>query len=215
MLDSRVCLLEEPLLLFAEGQEAVDPRDGLTLFGPLSKDMDSHPQSPPYIVLGTPQGVALFAGWSAAMNQAAAVAVPAKHRLWPPYPGFEAAFGSAWAEKPTWTFHIDREPLIQASRKRDQHERAYAVVGKFMEGFEKSRKLDSPVAVAMCIVPDDVYKNCRTQSRVAIPSDEGISKAQKKSRQRGQGELFCEVDFDQYSLSPDFRRQLRGCQGIS
>jgi hypothetical protein len=32
--------------------------------------------------------------------------------------------------------------------------------------------LDAKPAVAVCIVPDEVYQNCRSKSYVAEPSDE-------------------------------------------
>jgi hypothetical protein len=56
----RIVVLDEPTLQFAEGQDAIDPHDGLALFGPFSRDTPSHPQSPAYIVLGTPEGIDLF-----------------------------------------------------------------------------------------------------------------------------------------------------------
>ena len=210
-----VFILDEPLLQFAEGQFAVDPHDGLALYGPYSKGMPSHPVSPPYMVIGTPEGIAAMRAWSEAMNHAHAAAETKTasqmklHRLWPPYPGFEVAFGSRWSSTPVTTMELDREALLEASRKKDSHERCYAVIEQILPAFERARKNDAKIAVAICVVPDDVWAYCRTESRVANPSDSGISSATKKSRMRGQGELFEEFNTEQYHLSPDFRRQLK------
>lgn len=207
--------LDEPLLQFAEGQFAVDPHDGLALYGPYSQGMPSHPVSPPYMVIGTPEGISAMRAWSEAMNYAHAAAetktasLMKLHRLWPPYPGFEVAFGSRWSTTPITTVELCREELLNASRKKDSHERCFAVIEQIMPAFERARKHDAKIAVAICVVPDDVWANCRTESRVANPTDLGITSATKKSRMRGQGELFEEFNAEQYHFSPDFRRQLK------
>ena len=205
----QVLYLDEPNLQFASGQQAFDPHDGLALFGPFSQGQPSHPLTPAYMVIGAPEGVSAMRAWSEAMNRSFAVPEARKHRLWPPYPGFEVAFGSRWSEQPAAVYELDRTKLLDASRKRDGHERCFAVVEQFMEAFDKARKQDTKIAVAICVVPDEVRTNCRTESRVADATDAGISREQKKSRQRGQKELFEEFDPEQYKLSPDFRRQLK------
>jgi len=201
--------LNEPGLQFACGQEAYDPRDGLALYGPYSQGQPSHPQTPAYMVIGTPEAVGTMRNWSEAMNRSFAVPEPRKHRLWPPYPGFEVAFGSRWSPEPAATYELDREKLLEASCKRDNHERCFAVVDQFMEAFEKARKQDAKISVAICVVPDQVKLNCRTESRVFGATDAGISRGEKKSRKRGQLELFDTFNPEQYNLSPDFRRQLK------
>ncbi len=205
----QVLYLDEPSLQFASGQTAFDPRDGLALFGPFTQGQPSHPQTPAYMVIGAPEGVAAMRAWSEAMNHSFAVAEAKKHRLWPPYPGFEVAFGSRWSGQAAASYELDRENLIAASRKHDNHERCFAVVEQFMEAFDKARKKDTKIAVAVCVVPDEVKTNCRTESRVADATDAGISRDTKKSRKRGQMELFETFDPEQYKLSPDFRRQLK------
>jgi hypothetical protein len=207
--EAKVVVLDEPELLFGENQRALDPHDGLGLFGPFSLGQPPHPRSPAYMVVGAPEGIALFGNWAKAMNRAAAVADLRRHRIWPPYPGFEVAFGSPWADQPALTHTLDRNRLLGASRKRDPHERCYAVVELFLEAFQRVKKVDANVGVAVCVVPDEVWTNCRPKSYVADPSDEGISRAEKDSRKRGQKDLFVAFDSEQYRLSPDFRRQLK------
>jgi hypothetical protein len=99
--------------------------------------------------------------------------------------------------------------VLEASRKRDNHERCFAVVEQFMEAFDKARKYDVNIAVAVCIIPDEVRTNCRTESRVSDAIDAGLTRQEKESRMRGQLELFETFDPEQYKLSPDFRRQLK------
>jgi hypothetical protein len=205
----QIMVLDEPTLQFAGKQDAQDPHDGLSLFGPFSLDDPSHPLSPSYLVIGPQDCIDRFKLWAKAMNQPAMEEDLQKQRLWPPYPGFEAAFGSRWNETPAQTVAIDRAKLIDASRKKDSHERCFAVVEMFMEGFRRLRKLDFFVSIIICVIPDEVWSNCRTESRVAEPTDEGLTKAQKKDRLAGQLDLFEKFNPDQYKFSSDFRRQLK------
>jgi len=202
-------ILEEPPLEFGNRQLAIDPHDGLSLFGPFSTGSSEDPGSPAHIVLGTPEGLALWNDWSDAMNKPAFLEKSKGHRLWPPYPGYQAAFGHPWTSKPVKVFELDRSDLLEASRKKDNHERCFAVVEMFLDCLEKTKKIDAKIGVAVCVVPDEVWKNCRTESRVANPTDSGISKRQKESRKSGQLELFETFDAEQYQLSPDFRRQIK------
>ena len=207
-----VVVLDEPPLEFGYGQRVASPHDGLSLFGPFEQNGPGHPQSPSYIVLGASEGIRLFENWSQAMSLPTAEPVREKkntHLLWPPFPGYEAALASKWSDRPAKAFAIDREALLTASRKKDPHERCFAVVDLYLEALERRKKLDTVVSVAVCVVPEEVHTNCRTQSRVASPSDEGITAHEKDSRRRGQGDLFTEFNRDQYFMSPDFRRQLK------
>jgi hypothetical protein len=212
----KLLMLDEPLLEFAEGQLASDPHDGLALFGPFTKGAPAHPQTPAYIVIGAKEGVEAMRLWSEAMNSSFAAVDPRalegttrKQRLWPPYPGFEVAFGGHWSERAAASFELDRNKLLEASRKRDPHERCFAVVDQFMGVFEKTRKHDDKAKVAICVVPDEVWMNCRPKSRVVKPSDEPLSTEERRSRRRGQGDFFKTFNSEQYQFSPDFRRQLK------
>ena len=212
--------LGEPLLEFGEGQTAEDPHDGLALFGPAER----RSQMPDYVVFGTPRGIELWAKWCFALNAPAACVDVAKHRAWPPFPGYEVAFGAPWP-KPVRSFAIDDAELSEASRKTDGHERSYAVANLYLAQLERLAKLDGRPSLAVCVVPDEVYENCRPKSFVAPGkrSDEGRSKEEiglfksvLKDRVSGQLRMFDDEDvgeLDEYQaarqLSPDFRRQLK------
>ncbi|MGH9884451.1 MAG: hypothetical protein ACREBE_02915, partial [bacterium] len=205
----RATVIDEPLLEFGSGQLAADPHDGLALYGPYSAGSPSHPQSPSYGLIAPTEGVTAFSDWARAMNRGCAFANAKKHRIWPPYPGFEVAFGSRWSEKPTTTFTLDRAKLIDASRKRDPHERCAAVVDQFMDAFEKTKKIDAKLSVAVCVIPEEVWVNCRPESRVLDPIGEHVSPDRRKARRLGQRDFFDVVNLEQYQYSPNFRRQLK------
>lgn len=214
--------LGEPLLEFGLGQTAEDPHDGLALFGPA----EPRAQLPGNIVIGTPQGIELWSEWCAALNAPAACVDPTRHRAWPPFPGFDVAFGARWPS-PVRSFAVDSDKLSEASRKADRHERAYAVASLYVETVDRMAKLDARPALAICVVSDEVYENCHPQSHVPVAerSDKARSKAAEKvlqqavaERKSPQDRLFADEDsfvdeVDQFetahSLSPDFRRQLK------
>ena len=211
--------LEEPSLVFGLGQRAQDPRDGLALFGAV----DARAGLPSHVVLGTPQGLLLWGGWWDAMNQPAACADRARQRPWPPYPGFDVAFGARWPE-PERTYILDSEKLHRAACLADRHERTYAVVNLYLDQMANIGRLDEKPALAVCVVPDEVYQNCRTQKSVSKPSDKRRTPEQRrqlqsilKDRTSGQTRMFAETDLhsvddpalEKYELSPDFRRQLK------
>ena len=95
-----VMIFGEPELEFRYGQRTKDPHDGLALFGPYDADLPSRPGSLNYILLGHPDGLNRFRVWSAAMSRPATEAPRGNDRLWPPYPGFEAAFSAEWRSEP-------------------------------------------------------------------------------------------------------------------
>lgn len=202
-------IFEEPDLEFRYRQRVKDPRDGLALFGPYDTDLPSQPSSLAYIVIGTNEGLDSFRDWSEAMNYPAIDASKGNQRLWPPFPGFEAAFCSKWSVKPIWSYPINRDKLIEASRHRDAHERAFKVVEYYLEGLRRASIRDEKPGVAICIVPDEVWLHCRPESRVATPVGPFVSRKGIRSRKSGQLEMFDSFDPDQYWLSPDFRRQLK------
>ncbi len=218
--------LGEPLLQFGHEQAAEDPHDGLALFGPA----EPRAQLPDNIVIGTPQGIELWREWCIALNAPAACIDPTRHRAWPPFPGFDVAFGAKWPS-PVRSYFVDADRLSNASRKTDRHDRAFAVAGLYMESMDRLSKLDSRPALVVCVVPDEVYENCRPKSSVALSqrSDAARTRQEEKflrkainDRNTGQVRMFDDEDpivsealeeIEEFEaargLSPDFRRQLK------
>src|SRR5689334_21412159 len=120
--------LGEPMLQFGSGQTAEDPHDGLALFGPA----EPRQATPDHIVIGTVDGVALWKEWGTALNAPAACVDPTRHRAWPPFPGFDVAFGAKWPD-PLRGYILDSHALSIASRKADRFDRAFAVANLYME----------------------------------------------------------------------------------
>ena len=204
-----VKIFEEPALEFRFGQQVADPRDGLSLFGPYDADAPGHPASVSHGVVDTQRGIDLFAAWSSAMAYSWTNPPKDRHRLWPPYPGFEAAFASDWRHEPVWKHVLDSNTLSDVAHRHDPYERVHSTVGQYLLAFEELPKLDEHIGVMVCVVPDEIYQTCRVESRVTQPTGEFINRRRRDSRKRGQLEMLSTYRPEQYELSLDFRRQLK------
>lgn len=213
--------LDEPLLSFGDGQVAEDPHDGLALFGPSER----RAALPDYVVVGTATGLQRWHGWVALLNAPAACVDITRQRPWPPFPGFDVAFGASWP-MPLREYELDSQRLHEAATKADRFERTYAVTNLYLAFLERIARLDAKPALVVCVVPDEVYENCRPRSTVQEVSDKRRTTEQRvflrqilKDHKTGQTRMFDDEDGDlcaipnnleQYGMSPDFRRQLKG-----
>lgn len=202
-------VLPEPPLEFRHGQLLADPRDGLSLFGPYSTDLSAHPKNVVFGLIGPGAAGDRIGSWCREFVQPI-LTDPAEHdtRNWPHFPGFEAAFHCAWPDAPAWMEELDRDALVTASKDLDGHQRAARLVDMYMAAIEKAALRDEAFSLFICVVPDEVYKNCRPESD---PDDgHGIKPSKNERHQRAMGgDLFDSYDPDEYRRSPDFRRQLK------
>lgn len=208
-------VFEEPLIEFRYGQFLEDPHDGLSLFGPYDADLPYHPKKITYGVIGTENGISLFERWSKVLNMPQ-ISEPTRPKLWPPFPGFEVAFACEWPEQPSRSYAIDENELLKASNHRDKHSRTYGVVDLFMDAFKVLEKRDEAFNVIVCVVPEEVYRNCRPKSRPDNMWGELPEKIAMKHFKSGGVRLddFLSEDrdhwsTDKYGMSPDFRRQIK------
>ena len=107
----RFYFLDEPTLLFGAGQESDDPRDGLALFGPA----DPCGALPSHVAIGTPRGLDLWDKWVDSLNSPAACVDVGRQRPWPPYPGYDIAFGAIWP-RPVKRYTVELSELETAAR---------------------------------------------------------------------------------------------------
>lgn len=201
-------LLPEPELEFASGQAAISPHDGLALFGPYDGRSPHHPASLSYGLVGTEDGTA------AAERFFEAITGPVRNdadreRLWPQFPGFESAFGSALPSKPTFIARVDQDELHVASRHAERHRRTGAVVDHYMRALRAQSERDERVQTVVCVVPDFVYRNCRPESHVQDAVGERLSTRDRRAVKDGQSLLFDPIDPNIFQMSEDFRRQLK------
>ena len=211
--------IDEPSSVFCHSQLASDPHDGLALFGAYGSNPSSVTTMPPHVVIGTTDGIRLWNNWAQYLNRPASCLDISRQRPWPPFPGYDVAFGAIWPS-PTKEFRLDNDLLDQNSRKLNRNERSFSVANQYLEAFNAIKKFDSQPALAVCVVPDYVYQNCRPKSYVADVSDAPdklMLSIGKQKAKTGQTSLFENPDFvgeaiddsEQFGYSVDFRRQLK------
>jgi hypothetical protein len=203
--------LSEPLLRFAHGQAMEDPRDGLTLFGPLE-------QGKPYGlrpgVIGTPEGISKFSRWVDWIQ--GPIRAVGYERGRPPYPGFESAFRVPWATVPLLTITVDPDELSRRVVIEDAHERVYETVELYAAPLRRARA-DEEVKpdVWFVVVPDIVRQYCRPKA-IVDPSLRRLGRQMFSSTREAKSflaspSLFAEqnVAAEPYSYKEHFRNQLK------
>jgi len=205
---------EEPLLLFRHDQAMEDPRDGLTLFGPL---LPGAPHGIKAGVVGTQTGIDRFRRWCEKIQNVIPPLDLTDEQFClshPPFPGFEAAFRVTWDVKPAVVFPLKPEEL-DCIYIQNIHEHVFKTVDVYANRIIKGVKEEDPkVDVWFVIAPDAVYKYCRPESRVenekARPGSLRVSP--KTGRKlTSEGSLFAELltDAEAYSYEPNFHNQLK------
>lgn len=215
MISGAISILPEPELEFRYKQYMHDPHAGLVLFGPFDADETSHPGGITYGLIGAPGGIdkfKLFAGAIAGPVISQAYGdpdVPSKsHLLWPPFPGFETAFGSTWKDEPAWECHLNREELLAATQQNDPHLRAYTASNLYLDAIRIAADRDEAFGVIICVVPDEVWQNCRPKSMV-VDGEGDRPTVKERALRRRQADLFGTYLPETYEMSVDFRRQIK------
>ena len=203
--------LDEPLLLFKHGQAMEDPRDGLTLFGPLD---EGKPYGIRAGVVGTASCIAKFKSWVDWVQLPVRLQTPVLAR--PPFPGFEAVFRVPWNPRPALTVEIDESELKAKSGLDDRHQRVYQTVDLFSQAIvDALRDEESKPDVWFVVIPDYVRRYCRPEGIVA-PADRHESQRFFKSAKQAKAlyqapSLFAEANeaAEPYFFKENFRNQLK------
>lgn len=154
--------LSEPTLLFGHNQALEDPRDGLTLFGPLD---EGKPYGIRAGVIGTPEGIKYFKKW--VLKLQGLISADKYSIARPPFPGFEAVFRIPWSPQPNLEVLIQNKELYDRLYLDDKHQRVYKTVDLYEKGIvDAINNEEQKVDIWFVIVPDAVYKYCRPKSYV-------------------------------------------------
>jgi len=202
--------ISEPRLLFDHGQTMEDPRDGITLFGPLDQEKVIGIRAG---VIGTAAGIERFTRWVRTIQ--APVVPGANPNARPLFPGFEAAFRVPWNPQPVLTRTIDEAELNNRLHVADKYQRVYQTVDLFAEAIIAAAKTEEMAPdVWVVVVPDDVYRYCRPQSNVEVALQ--VKPATKLSRREARNlqrspSLFGDVNkaAESYSYDAHFHNQLK------
>jgi hypothetical protein len=198
----------EPEILFSGGQRLDHPAIGLTLFGPIESNGISKPGRIDYALIGTPKGTSEFVEFAKRMNRPIEAPKAKSDALWPFFPGFEEAMHSEFPVSPPFAETVDAKALERAAHEPDDHRRVYEVTNLYLDAIKALARKDAKVDVAICVVPEFVFQNCRQLSRIFSSEKKRPDKKEVKMR-RQFVDLFGGYDSKQYDFSLDFRRQIK------
>ncbi len=156
---------EEPPLEFGHNQRALDPREGLMLYGP--HKFVRNPKSVRIGVVGAPEGIELFSQWCIQFKKLTKTESEASGVHQVPFIGFDAVFGAEWPVSPIVSRPIPRTDLLNAIRLSEKHQAVAKTVGLFVdEIYQAVHQDDVNVDIWFVVVPEEVFVLGRPTSRV-------------------------------------------------
>lgn len=159
---NELIFLEEPNILFGHNQKCLDPRDGLSLFGPYKE------------IYGIKCGVvSTKAGLEKFKNYIDLIQKPVYNKesfTRPMFPGFETVFNAKIESNNILFKEISSDEINNYISHDSNHKRTYDIVTLYLDKLVNATKnQDENINLWFVIVPDDIYQYCRPMSK--IPHD--------------------------------------------
>jgi hypothetical protein len=211
----RIHYVNEPLLGFAFGQRCEHPKDGLFLYGPVTR----RPHTVVTVgVIGTTAGVGYFENHLRTITRYVNVAPPKKTEKkdrahLSDFPGIEEGFGIVIDPDMLVTRIIDGKALDEATRQLNHHEAVAQAAEVYVDEVERhTRNEERNIDVWIMVVPEFVFDRCRQEAeRKGVP----LLKGQFGKKQKARADLplltevinqTAEAIFDDV---PDFHRHIK------
>lgn len=201
----------EPPLLFNYEQSMLDPRDGLTLFGPLEK---AKPEGIRWGVIGPRASIERMKRWVERIQSP--ITNPDSSIARPFFPGFEAAFRTKWNSKPVLEIELSDSKLKNDAHISDRHQRVFRTVNIYASRLQNALKTEDVTPDIWCVlVPEYVYQNCRPNSNIAADvrieaeSTLKLSEAKFLSEQPSLLDMEANALAEEYLYDVNFHHQLK------
>lgn len=208
MTEPQLIYLPEPKLTFGYQQKMEDPRDGLTLFGPFSKDQYSGQVN--VGIIGPKTQREYVINYLKSIHKPIISKVPDLAR--PYFPGLEAAFGIFINFASLQQIDVDRKKIDEYLKYTDSHQRVHNLSNLYAEPLNKfANQEQAPVSVWFVAIPDDIYKFSRPKSKIEKAEDNIKTGLSGKERKSNQGFLFDELTElkEAYQFEVNFHNQLK------
>lgn len=205
----KLLLLPEPKLLFGHDQKIEDPRDGLTLFGPIE---NNKPHGIRNGIVSTKEGLRKFREYLGTIQTPV---FNANNITRPYFPGFETVFRVEWSPKDVIHIELTEEELRGTLYHGDTHHRTYNTVTLITNKILRAvRDEDVAADVWFVVLPDDVYQYCRPNSKLSkelVIMPKKINKDTAKKRLKSPSLIFTDdnEEAEPYRYTANFRNQLK------
>lgn len=199
--------IKEPNILFGHNQKMEDPRDGLTLFGPLENNKPYGIRSG---VIATKDGLRKFKDY---LHLIQSPVFNANNVTRPVFPGFEAVFRMPWESNGIMHIELTNEELGKVLFHEDTYNRTYDTVSLIANKIIAAQDEDTSADVWFVIIPDEVYQYCRPNSTLNKDLIQ-IKKTTTKTRAKkfiSEPSLFQEdnKESEPYKYEANFHNQLK------
>lgn len=207
---TEICLkyISEPQLTFSYNQKMEDPRDGLTLLGPFSKNQHSGIIN--VGIIGPKLQRQYLKDYLA--NIHLPVTNIENDMARPYFPGIEAAFGIAINMSAIQELDVPENDINKMLKYSDSHQRVFRLTELFSDKLIKYENEEHPtVSIWFVIIPDEIYLYGRPKSIIPKLSDNIKDTLRKKDRNSDQGFLFEEENElkKAYEFEVNFHNQLK------
>ncbi|MFN8792580.1 MAG: argonaute/piwi family protein [Bdellovibrionales bacterium] len=179
-------VVEEPLLLFGGRKEHVDPKTGLSLFGPYSLSGQNKPtlSSITVGIIGPGNMVADAQQWLNAVK-GLLTNDGSQPYLYPHFPGFNSdlPFQCDFVHGDTWNESLKSSDLTHALEPINMTERINRVVDLYIKAVETlSQREPKPTVILLCL-PQNVVDACTTKITGPIGRRISVKRPTKPTRQ--------------------------------
>ena len=210
MIEPTLKYLTEPLLTFGNGQTAIDPRDGLMLFGPFDYKKIKGAKNVGIIGpshLRTKMIDYLKRIHSPIVNADISIARPN-------FPGLDSTFGISINFDNIIQLDVNQDDINTYLKYTDSHQRVHNWVNLYVQPLIKyTENEEMPVDVWFIIIPEDIYKFGRPNSRIAKSEDSVNIGLKKEERRSTQLDMFFQAEKDAlreaYEFEVNFHNQLK------
>lgn len=161
---ARLEFIEEPELVFGNGQRLESPKDGLYLFGPILDGIQNDAMR--IGVVGTKDGIQHFTNWIAQVRGfvAAKESESAQHR---PFPGFSAVFDVDLPKSAVCGLTVTDKQIDNALLIGDRYVAIFKTVDIFAGAIQRYIDEEEQVVdVWFVVIPERVYQYGRPKSIV-------------------------------------------------
>lgn len=208
MTEPKLIYITEPRLTFGYGQKMEDPRDGLTLFGPYSREQYSGQIN--IGIIGPEIQRNYVIEYLNSIHKPVVSLMPDIAR--PYFPGLEAAFGIFINFSSIQQINIDATKIRDYLKYTDAHQRVFHLSNLYANALIKfTNEEHAPVSVWFVAIPDDVYRYSRPKSKIEKSDDNIKIGLSAKDRKLNQPFLFAELNElkEAYDFEINFHNQLK------
>lgn len=200
--------IPEPSLTFGYNQKLHDPRDGLTLFGPFSRNKLKGQVN--VGIIGPKTQRDYFKEYLTRIHRPIFSSEPDKAR--PYFPGLESVFGVNINFDNLVERDVSSDEIEKYLKFTDGHQRVHNLVNLYSIPLEKyGNQEEMPVTVWFVVIPDKIYTFGRPKSRIPKADDNIKDGIRAKFRSFDQIFLFDDMAKLQeaYEFEINFHHQLK------